>query len=467
MGRPLPESPMPDPILSNSAIVNAYREKTPGSEKLALEAIGKLPSGIAHDGRYLKPYGLYIEKAAGPRKWDVDGNPYIDYFGGHGALLLGHNNPDVIAAVHATLDKGTHFGANHPLEVEWASQVCRMVPCAERVRFTSSGTEATLMALRLARAFTGKSKLLRFRTMFHGWHDHMTSGYANHFDGTPTVGVVPGIADEVVLVEPMDVAGLKAALAAHDDIAVAIVEPTGSSFGQVPFTAEFCRILREETAKAGVLLIFDEVITGFRCSPGGAQQAYGVTPDLTTLAKIIAGGLPGGAVVGRADILENLDFDITDAKKREKIQHPGTFNANPVSAAAGITALRIIETTDACDRANAAAAALRDGMNAALEAADVAWAVYGTFSSFHVFSNPKGLKLRPSAFDPLSLPYTALKEGNKDAIHKLRLALAVNGVDLNSRCGGMTSATHTDAEIAQTVDAFAESLRMLKRDGEL
>lgn len=458
---------MPDTLMSNSPIVTAYMEKTPGSARLAVEAGGVLPSGIAHDSRYLKPYGLYIEEAAGPRKWDVDGNEYVDFFGGHGALLLGHGHPEVLAAAHAALDLGTQYGANHPSEITWAEQVIRMVPSAERVRFTSSGTEATLMALRLARAFTGRSKLLRFRSMFHGWHDHMTSGYANHFDGSPTVGVVPGIAEEVVLVDPRDPGQLRAAFAAHDDIAAAICEPTGAAFGQIPFTPEFLQILREETTKAGTVLIFDEVVTGFRCAPGGAQEAWGVTPDMTTMAKIVAGGLPGGAVAGKAEILENLDFDITAEKKREKIQHPGTFNANPVSAASGITALRIIESTDACARANASAEALRSGMSAALAKAGLPWAVYGTFSGFHVFTNPRRLDIDPEGFDPLDHSWEVLKESNKDATIKLRLAMAIQGVDLNSRCGGLTSATHGEAEIDHALAAFEESLAMLKREGEV
>jgi len=148
---------MPDDSPTNSKIIAAYRERTPGSERLAGEANDVLPSGITHDARYVKPYGIYVERAKGPRKWDVDGNEYVDYFGGHGALLLGHNHPTVLAAMHATLDRGTHFGANHAGEVRWGEIVRRLVPSAERVRFTSSGTEATLMAVRLARAFTGRT----------------------------------------------------------------------------------------------------------------------------------------------------------------------------------------------------------------------------------------------------------------------------------------------------------------------
>ncbi len=458
---------MPDPLLSNSQIVSAYREKTPGSEALAGEAGSVLPSGITHDSRYLKPYALYIERAAGPHKWDVDGNRYIDYFGGHGALLLGHGHPEVMAAVAEAAAAGTHFGANHPREVTWAKQVIKMVPSAEKVRFTSSGTEATLMALRLARAYTGRTKFVRFKTHFHGWHDHMANGYANHFDGTPTTGVISGIASNVVLCSPQDISEVRSVLENDKDIAAVICEPTGASFGLVPMSAEFTAELRELTSKNGALLIFDEVVTGFRCSPGGAQQAYGVTPDLTTLAKILAGGLPGGAVAGRLDILEYLDFERSAELGREKIQHPGTYNANPVSAAAGITALKIIETSDACDKANASGAWLRGKFNEILEAEDVPWAAYGSFSGVHLFMNPNGEKIRPSAFKAETVDFQTLKTKRQDLVMKLRLATAVNGVDFNNSPGGQASAMHTAEDLELTADAFREALRMLKRDGEL
>ena len=458
---------MPDQMISNSQIIGAYREKTPGSEKLSMEANDVLPSGIAHDSRYLKPYALYIDKAQGPHKWDVDGNRYVDYFGGHGALLLGHCHPEVTEAVQNALAAGTQFGANHPKEVEWASQVIKMVPSVERVRFTSSGTEATLMALRLARSFTGKSKFIRFKTHFHGWHDHMTTGYANHFDGTATTGVLDNIANNVVLVSPQDISEIQEVIANDDDIAAVIVEPTGSSFGMVPMGEEFLSLVRELTAAKGILLVFDEVVTGFRCAPGGAQEAYGITPDLTTMAKILAGGLPGGAVGGRKEILEELDFEKTAERGREKIQHPGTFNANPVSATAGITALKIIEKTDACKTANESAAWLRSRFNEILENKNVPWAAYGTFSGVHLFMNKSGMSLKPSSFDAASVPYTELKNKDPQVVTKLRLAMAINGVDFNNSPGAQLSVTHTKEDLEFTADAFSEALDMLRRDGEV
>ncbi len=458
---------MPDTALTNSKIVAAYGEHTPGSAREAVRAAVALPSGIAHDSRKLDPYGIYVARAAGPRKWDVDGNEYVDYFGGHGALLLGHNHPKVLAVAQEALALGTHFGSNHPMEVRWAELVKEMVPSAERVRFTSSGTEATLMALRLARAHTGRAKVIRFLGHFHGWHDHMGPGFNSHFDGTPTTGVLAGVAENLVLVPPGDEAALAAAFDAHDDIAGAIIEPTGSQFGMVPVRPEYLKALRDATSANGALLIFDEVVTGFRVSPGGAQAHYGITPDLTALAKILAGGLPGGAIVGRKDILDLLDFQVTADRGVEKIQHPGTFNANPLSAAAGVAALEIIKDTDACERANDYAARLRAALNGALKEEGVPWAAYGTFSGIHIFTNPMRRKsIGPGSFDPFEMPREELV-ANAPSVNKLRLAMLLGGADFNGWPGGQTSCVHADADLEQTVSSFSGAIHMLKREGEL
>ncbi|MGA8382888.1 MAG: aminotransferase class III-fold pyridoxal phosphate-dependent enzyme [Stellaceae bacterium] len=459
---------MPDTLTTNSPIIAAYRAATPGSAAAAAKASQLFPSGITHDSRYIEPYGLYIARAQGPRKWDVDGNSYVDYFGGHGALLLGHSHPKVVAAVHEQIERGTHFGASHETEIAWAEWIIRLVPSAERVRFTSSGTEATLMALRLARAFTGRSKIVRFRHHFHGWHDHMTSGFANHFDGSPTTGVLPGVAGNVLLADQNDAAGLARLFDQHDDIAAAILEPTGAHGARLPIDPAFLYALREQTRLHGALLIFDEVVTGFRVSPGGAQAEYGVTPDLTTLAKILSGGLPGGAVAGRKDILDLLDFQVTKAADREKINHPGTFNANPLSAAAGVAALAIVGTTDACARANRYGETLRRRINEAFEEERVPWAAYGTFSMLHIFTNPDHVPITPTRFDPHQQSTESLT-GNRQAgtVHKLRLAMMVNGVDLSGSPGGLVSATHGEPELEDTLKAIGKTVRMLRQEGEI
>ncbi|MSP02018.1 MAG: aminotransferase class III-fold pyridoxal phosphate-dependent enzyme [Acetobacteraceae bacterium] len=454
--------------LPNDTLSAAYEAMTPGSARLAAKARELFPSGLTHDSRHFDPYPIYVTKAQGPVKWDVDGNKYVDYFGGHGSLLLGHNHPEVMTAVHAAFDRGTHFGACHETEILWAELVTQMIPSAERVRFTSSGTEATLMALRLARAFTGRSKVVRFRGHFHGWHDHMASGYSNHFDGSATAGVLEGIADHVLMADPNDEAGIERLFSDHKDIAALILEPTGASFGKMPIAPPFLTHLRDITRQAGTILIFDEVVTGFRVSSGGVQKAVGITPDLTTLAKILSGGLPGGAVVGRKDILDLLDFKVTKALGREKIGHQGTFNANPVSAAAGVATLTILKDSDACERANAFASTLRANLNEVLEDEQVKWAVHGSYSGLHIFTNPDGDDIVPSKFDAARYIPRIIDKSRHDGMPvKARMGLLVNGVDVNTGPSGWVSATHGAEEMALTVEAFRATIRSLKREGEI
>ncbi|MBU2531884.1 MAG: aminotransferase class III-fold pyridoxal phosphate-dependent enzyme, partial [Alphaproteobacteria bacterium] len=212
------------------------------------------------------------------------------------------------------------------------------------------------------------------------------------------------------------------------------------------------------------VLIFDEVVTGFRVSRGGAQAHYGVTPDLTSLAKILAGGLPGGAVSGRAEILELLDFDIAAAKGFEKIGHQGTYNANPLSAAAGVTALGIIRDGDACERANAQGAKLRHACNEIFADEGVGWACYGQFSGFYFFMNPDRLAIDPLAFDAAAIGHAALSKKSPVA-EKLRLALLVHGVDIAGKPGGSVSAAHTDTDISDTATALRAAIRLLREDG--
>lgn len=450
--------------LESSNIVETYRSKTRESAALSEDAAAQFPSGITHDSRHVRPYGVFVEKAVGSHKWDVDGNEYVDYFGGHGALLLGHGRPEVLAAIHEALDEGTHFGASHPRELAWARVIQRLIPTADRIRFTSSGTEATHLALRLARAFTGRSKIVRFLSNFHGWHDHMTSGYTSHYDGSPTSGVLESVASSIALVPPGDIDAVRTVLEQDKDIAAVILEPTGSSFGMVPIPEGFLEALREVTAKHGVLLIFDEVVTGFRVSPGGAQAHFNIKPDLTALAKILAGGLPGAAVVGGREILDALDFDAAPASGREKIQHQGTYNANPASAAAGTAALSIIESTDACKRANDYAERLRGRLNQIFVEEQVQWAAYGTFSGFHVFTNPMKRAIDPEKFDAASVDWKEIKSNPPGVSDRLRLAMLINGVDITGWPGGTISAAHDEADLDKTVDAFRESLRMLRSE---
>lgn len=457
--------PMPA-VLENSPLVAAYMAKTAGSARLAVQARDLFPSGITHDARYIEPHGIYVTHAADSHKWDVDGNEYVDYPGGHGALLFGHNHPQITQAVQEQIVKGVHYGASHQLEIEWARWIQKLVPGAQRVRFTNSGTESTHLALRLARAATGRPKIMRLAGHFHGWHDYAASGFVGHFDGGPARGIPDAVAHSVVLAPPGDLDAAERLL--DDEVAAVILEPTGSVWGQVPLTPEYVRDLRRLTAASGALLIFDEVISGFRCAPGGAQEAYGVTADMATLGKIVSGGMPGAAVVGREDVLAAMDFRQAAAGSQEKVFHMGTFNATPVTCAAGIAALELVATTDACQRAIAYGDSLIDGLNAMFADVGIPWVAYGTYGGFHVFLNPQGIATDRRRIEAGHHDMATLKAAVPAGIAlKLRVGMLLHGVDIQGWPGAPVSAAHTDADRRQTIEAFRQTIYALRQEGEL
>jgi glutamate-1-semialdehyde 2,1-aminomutase len=436
-----------------------YSDGRPRSARLYAEALKVFPGGVTHDSRQLAPFPLYIKRAEGSRKWDVDGHEYLDFVLGHGALLLGHCRPEVVAAVRVQVGRGTHPGACTELELEWGKRVQALVPCAERVRFTSSGTEATLMAMRLARAATGKERIAKFNGHFHGWHDYAQIGQAPPFDVPASAGIPKSVAETIVSLDPRDEECVARVLESAPDIAALILEPSGASWGTVPLRAGFLQWVRDLTSRRGILLIFDEVITGFRYAPGGAQQHYGVTPDLTVLAKILAGGLPGGAVVGRADVMEYLAFKAGDAQwnRYRRIAHPGTFNANPISAAAGVAALTIVETGEPQAQATALCTALREQLNQVLARRGVPGCVYGDCSMFHIYL---GDCPRIGACDRTLCTHeaAALKNARKGPrAEGLRRCMLAHGADIQG-AGGMLSSAHSHADVARAAGIFEAAL---------
>jgi glutamate-1-semialdehyde 2,1-aminomutase len=442
-----------------SAIDDAFRKRFARSAELYDRSRQAIAGGITHDSRNFAPFPIYIERAEGGRKWDVDRNELVDHWMGHGSLLLGHNNPTVTAAVAEQVHKGTHYGACHELEVAWAEQIVRLIPSAEWVRFTMSGTESTMLAMRDARAFTGREKIIRFAGHFHGWHDYAMAGYQPPFDTPTSTGVPKAVSDSMLVAYPNNIDSVRELLDAHrGEVAAVILEPGGGSNAIIPTNVQFLKELRALTLERGVVLIFDEVITGFRYSPGGAQQVYGVTPDLTTLAKIVAGGLPGGAVVGKRDILQVQTFKGELHKDRfERVLQQGTFNANPLSAAAGLTALQIVGEGWATEQANQLGEQLRVGLRDCLERRGVAGAVLGEFSVFQILLG-EGMDDAAETTDVQRLM------AGRGAVNTLRKAMLLNGVDL-MRSGGFTSIAHQDADISQTLGAFDRSLEALQREG--
>lgn len=445
-------------------LADAYAESLPASRALYDRAKEVFPDGVTHDNRRMQPFPIYVERAEGAYKWDVDGNRYIDYWMGHGALLYGHNPPHIRDAVSDAVLKGSHYGASHGPEVEWGEWVQRLVPCAERVRFTASGTEATHMALRLARAFTGRKRVVKFAGHFHGWHEGLEIGVRAPYTNEPEAGQLEVVTDLVTVCPPDNQEAVREALASGD-VAALILEPTGGHFGTIPMGKDFVAAIREETQKAGALLVFDEVVTGFRVSSGGAQAHFGVTPDLTSLAKILAGGLPGGAVAGRADVLEYLATKPDpEANRHMKIAHHGTFNANPVSAAAGVAMLSSLADGRATEKVNAQAEKLRFGMNEILAQEAVAWRVYGDYSDWKIFFDADAPPRDGEDQDINGIDWRRLDSKNAQKSRALRQALILHGVDFNG-ARALVGTCHTDDVIEETLAAFRVGVQTMKEEG--
>jgi glutamate-1-semialdehyde 2,1-aminomutase len=419
---------------------------------LAERAHLAIPGGITHDIRYLRPFPVYVDHALGARKWDVDGHEYIDYWMGHGALFLGHGHSAVVSAVQAQVARGTHFGASHQLEVRWAELVNQLVPCAELTRFTMSGTEATHLALRIARAASGRTRIVKLRGHFHGWHDGVVVGVNPPYDIPLSAGVPAAMLDQAMTCPPNDLEALEALLDGGD-VAAVILEPAGGQAGVTPMMPGYLSQLRAVTAKRHVVLIFDEVITGFRYAPGGAQAYFGVTPDLTTLGKIVAGGLPGGAVCGRRDLMALIEHRNQPGWDRsQRVAHAGTFNANPVSAAAAVATLELCADATLQARTNRATGEFRQRLDDALHRAGAPGAVYGESSIYHV------------SFEGRPQPSGLERPRPSELYHLLRCALLNEGVDC-SLYHGWVSTVHSDDDLARSVAAYERAFRAMVADG--
>jgi glutamate-1-semialdehyde 2,1-aminomutase len=440
-----------------------YRRRHQRSQALYERAQQHFPSGVTHDARSMEPFPLSIERAAGAYKWDVDGNRLIDYWQGHGALLLGHAYPPVVEAVQRQVARGTHYGANHALEIEWAEQVKHCFPQIEQVRFTSSGTEATMLAVRLARAYTGKPAIVRLAGHFHGWHDLLAAGSEGGSALPP--GVLPSVAAATVTI-PADIPSLDGVTAQRDDIAAVVLEPSGASYGRQPAPDSFVQQARALCSDRGLLLICDEVVTGFRVAPGGVQERAGIRADLTCLAKILAGGLPGGAVGGRAEIMRLLAFGDRGWNEQRKIKHHGTFNANPLAAAAGVAALEDVRTGKPQAWAAKLGAQLRTGLNDELRARNLhGCAAYGEGSIVHLLLGSPGAF--PAGELHEAVPLAELKQGAPPHLEKpFRLAMLNYGVDFMKGMSAFVSSAHTEADIAATVAAFGAALDMIRDERE-
>ncbi|MFB6148197.1 MAG: aspartate aminotransferase family protein [Halobacteriales archaeon] len=332
-----------------------------GSKRLHEVATSVFPGGVSHNIRYADPHPIYVAEASGATITDVDGNEYVDYWMNHQTSVLGHAHPDVVEAVQEQAAKGLHYGALNETALELGQRIQSFIPSAERIRFCASGTEATMYATRLARAFTGRDHVLKAEGGWHGGNTDLSKAIHTPFDEPATTGLPPGAAEHVHAFPVNDREAVTALLDDHD-VAAVIIEPMLLAGGGVACSDEFLKFLREETAARDVLLIFDEVVTGFRVSPGSYQARVDLTPDLTTFGKFLGGGLPVGGLCGRADLFEHARPDVEIPAGERVLAGGGTFTNNPMTATAGLTSLEIVESEPVYEYTESQAQRVREGL---------------------------------------------------------------------------------------------------------
>ena len=422
------------------------------SERLFDEAVRLMPGGVSSPVRAFRAVGgspLFIERGEGAYLVDVDGNRYVDYVLSWGPLILGHAHPRVVAALEEAVRRGTSYGAPSPLEVELATLVRDAMPSLELVRFVSSGTEATMSALRLARAFTGRSKIVKFTGCYHGHADLLLvqagSGVATL--GLPdSPGVTTGAVADTLTAPYNDLVAVERLFEEGGrEIATVIVEPIAGNMGLVLPAQGFLEGLRELTAAHGALLVFDEVMTGFRCHPGGAQAMYGIAPDLTTLGKVIGGGLPVGAYGGRREIMELV-------APAGPVYQAGTLSGNPLAMTAGIETLRALGEPGGWDAAARAAGRLFEGIgDAAVEAGVPGQPTHaGTMFGFFFTESPV-------------TDWESAKRADIERFAGFHSAMLERGVYLppSQFESWFVSSVHGDAEIDATVAAAREAFALI------
>jgi glutamate-1-semialdehyde 2,1-aminomutase len=420
----------------------------PHTEELFARAQKILVGGVNSPVRAFRGVGgtpLVIDHARGSRLWDVDGREYIDYVCSWGALILGHAHPDVVAAVADQATRGTSYGMTSPLEIELGERIARAVPSVDMIRFVSSGTEATMSALRLARAVTGRDLFVKFEGCYHGHSDSFLSEAGS---GLATLGIsgCPGVPEafaQLTLNAPYnDIAAVEKLITAHrGKIAAVIVEPVAANMGVVPPVVGFLQSLSEITQSEGALLIFDEVITGFRLAYGGAQQTYKISPDLTTMGKIIGGGLPVAAYGGRREIMQRV-------APLGPVYQAGTLSGNPLAMRAGLAVIPHLEAAGFYDSLNQKALRLAEGFRDALKAAEIAGRVNVAGSLLTLF------------FSGEVRNYAEAKESRKEIFSKFFTEMLSRGVFLPpSQFEALfVSSAHSDEDIARTITAARESL---------
>ena len=422
------------------------------SEALFTEAQKYIPGGVNSPVRSFRSVGgtpPFIARGQSARVWDVDGNEYIDYLGSWGPLVLGHSHPAVVEAIKKSAESGTSFGAPVEQEVELAKIICDQLPSVESVRLVSSGTEACMSAIRLARAFTNRDMIIKFAGCYHGHADGLLvkagSGALTH--GIPTsAGVPESYASETLVADYNNIESVDKFFTANPkSIAAVIIEPVAGNMGVIPPSPGFLEGLRRITKNNGALLIFDEVITGFRVGPSGAQGLFGITPDITTMGKIIGGGLPVGAYGGRKDIMEMV-------APLGAMYQAGTLSGNPLAVSAGIATLTELQKPGVFKKLEEMAERLTEGLTKAFQAAEIPSSINRVGSMFTGFFNDG--------------PVTTLEdaEGSDTEMYgRYFHAMQENGVYIapSQFEAGFVSTAHTESDIDATVTKASEALRTL------
>lgn len=406
-----------------------------------------IPGGVNSPVRAFRAVGgtpIFFEKGAGAYLWDVDGNRYIDYVGSWGPAILGHAHPDVVTAVQRAAVNGLSFGAPTAAEYAMAEQICALVPSIEQVRLVSSGTEATMSAIRLARGATGRKKLLKFEGCYHGHADSLlvkAGSGALTFGNPSSAGVPPEVAADTVVIAYHDLAALEATFTAiGKELACVIIEPIAGNMNFVKPSHAYMHRLRELCTAHGALLIFDEVMTGFRVGLGGAQAHFGITPDLTTLGKVIGGGMPVGAFGGKRDIMANM-------APIGAVYQAGTLSGNPVAVAAGLKTLALIQQPGFYEELSATTTALCEKLSAAAAAAGCAFSAASLGGMFGVYFSAN-----------LPTNYAEVMQSDRDRFNRFFHGMLAKGVYLAPSAfeAGFVSKAHTAADIDATAQRASE-----------
>ena len=426
---------------------------TTRNDELFRRAQEHIPAGVNSPVRAFRAVGgtpPFFERALGAHLWDADGRRYVDYVGSWGPMIAGHTHPEVVEAVRAAASRALSFGAPTESEIELAETIRRLVPSIELVRLVSSGTEATMSALRLARGFTGRDLIVKFEGCYHGHADSLlvkAGSGALTFGNPSSAGVPADTAAHTLVLDYNDIAQLNATFENKGkEIAGVIVEPVAGNMNLVLPRPGFLEALRDNCTRHGAVLIFDEVMTGFRVALGGAQARYGIRPDLTTLGKVIGGGLPVGAFGGRRDIMQKI-------APLGPVYQAGTLSGNPVAVAAGIATLKLVEQPRFQSKIEGTTRALIEGITKAASKADVTFSAQSIGSMF-------GLYFR--AAPPAS--FAEVMQCDKDRFNRFFHAMLERGVYLAPSAyeAGFVSAAHGAAEVEETLKAAQEAFALLK-----